>query len=146
MNSTINTLPLPIREQLDTEVKETEDGRTVIDTGAGDDKVKVTQAEDGTVTITANGEELWSGTAEEFEKVKLVTGAGADRVYNEVDGANIHTGKGRDHVASFGDDVNIFLGLDGARDRAISVGEGGHVIGGKKDRVIDFDRGPQWKG
>jgi hypothetical protein len=161
MTSIPSTPLTPVQLPQEARVRE-EDGKVTINTGKGDDKVAAFIGEDGMVHVKVNGEEVWSGSKEDLEKLVINTGAGNDSVFNGVDGARIHTGRGddrvfniadgarirtgrgEDSVVSLGRDNNIFLGL--GDDRALSLGRGGHTLGGPgQDRVHDPEPRPPRK-
>jgi hypothetical protein len=102
---------------------------TEVFTGSGDDQVDINKGPDNLVHVKVNGAEVWSGTELQFQRLKIDTGAGDDKVINTVDAANIFTGSGNDKVESTASNASIDTG-DG-NDRVKSTGSDNHIETGR---------------
>jgi hypothetical protein len=121
-------------------VLERPDGGVLIRTGRGDDEVDVTQAEDGTISVSVNGEAVWSGSAAEFADVHIHTGRGDDTVRCDVDGLHLSTGRGDDEVVVRGDGADVRTGR--GDDKVVVRGDDAKVRTGRgDDRVALFGEG-----
>ncbi len=103
---------------------------TRLETGSGNDTVDIRMGDDQRVHVTVNGEEKWSGTRAQFERLTIDTGAGDDHVTNSVDGGHIVTGDGDDRVVNRASKTIIDTGA--GNDQVVNEGS---------DNDISTDRG-----
>lgn len=104
-------------------------------TGSGDDKVDIHLEADNYVHVRVNGTEVWSGTQDQFKKLKIYTGDGRDVVDNTVEGATIFTGSGDDIVHNEASRAKIDTG-DGS-DYVNSRGSWNRIETGRGEDTVE---------
>ncbi|GLZ80761.1 hypothetical protein Afil01_55680 [Actinorhabdospora filicis] len=112
------------------------DGRVVVNTGTGDDKVKVYTDPQGNTVVEVNGVKT---TYPPGTDITVRGGAGDDDISVETTGANVNVnaigGDGNDKITGGGDGRHTYLG--GAGDDKIVTGNGGGRVSGNtgKDNI-----------
>jgi Ca2+-binding RTX toxin-like protein len=131
----------PFANQPQATVTEQQNGKLVLDAGAGDDKIRVSQGYNGGINVNVNGENHYF-TAEDAKRLEIRGGSGNDQITVDANvrtGLTLKGGAGDDTIIGGSGNDRIF----GGSGNDILLGRGGndYINGGSGNDLISGGNG-----